>query len=358
MPGERATMQVETFRKDERTEKAAQSILDSTASESAADFEQTLSEEQNRRAQTSESSSLTLGVEAGARFGTVANVSLKSNFATQASSTREQAVKDLRNALEKHTSKASANRTVTVNTEFTSKVEQGTKEDTKRELANINASRVLNFLFRRLMLEHLVVMSMTDAKVGHYEQDVILDADGNATSIEERYREYTLPEFGDLAAAVLAGGETAARDAQAKLEEILSSIVNADGKIISLIEAVTPTKDGQPLPDKRYLRVNPKLVDTWQPRGKTGPTAKVPGIALSRQQMIMRTDGVLVDAVLAEGEALDKYSRDLQTVTVAERQVAVERERLAQQIVLSGNEAQAALFAKLFVQQPSPETAP
>ena len=358
VPGERATMHIETYRKDEKSAKSAQSILDSTASESAADFEQTLSEEQNRRAQATESTSLTLGVEAGAHFGTIANASLRANYTTQANSSREQAVKDLRNAVEKHATKASANRTVNVNTEFTSTSSQGTTEDSKRELANINASRVLSYLMRRIMQERLVVTTITDAKLGYYEQDVLLDAEGKATSIEERYTEYTLPEFADLAAAVLSGGEPAARVAQAKLEEMLSSIVNADGKLISLVDIVTPTKDGQPQPEKRYMRVNPKLSDTWQPRGKTGPTAKVPGIALSRQQIVMRTDGVLVDAILGEGEALDAYSRDLQSVTIAERKVAVERERLAQQIVLSGNDAQAALFAKLFVPEPSPETAP
>ena len=96
------------------------------------------------------------------------------------------------------------------------------------------------------------------------------------------------------------------------------------------------------------MRVSPKVSDTWRPRGQNGPVVKVPGIALSRQQLVMRTDGVLVEAILGEGEALDEYSRDLQSVTIDERQTAIDRERLAQGIVASGNEQQAALFANVF----------
>ena len=293
-PKEEVEIQIETYRKDEQTERAAQSILDSTASESASDFEQTLSEEQNRRAQGVESTSLTIGAELGARFGTIATASLKSNYATTSNATREQVTKDLRTAIEKHAMKASANRSVNVNHEFTRTSTSGTTETTKRRLVNMNASCVLSYVFRGAVQEKLVVTHMTDARLGYFEQDVVLDANGNAESIRERYAEYTLPEFLDLAAAVLTGGENAARDAQTKLEDMLGSIVNADGLMVSLIEAVIPTKNGQPLPDKRYLRVNPRRFDTWKPRGDTGPTVRVAGIALSRQQLMMRTEGVLV----------------------------------------------------------------
>lgn len=348
MPKERVTMQIESYRKDEATERAAQSILDSTGSESASDFEQSLNEEQNRRASDVTNTSLSLAADVGLQLGVAAKVSLKSNYTQQANSTREQSTKDVRNALEKHAMKASANRSVTVNNEYSSKTETGTKDDTKREFENINASRVLNFVCRQMVQEHLCVVHLVDVKVAYYEQDVLLDAEGNAVSIDERYTEHTLPQFADLGASVLVGGELAARDAQAKLQELLMSVANADGKLLPLVEVVIPTKDGQPLPDESYLRVNPKRQDTWRPRGQEGPLVKVPGIALSRQQLVLRTDGVLVEAILGEGEALDEYSRDLQAITIDERQIAVDRERLAQQIVASGNEQQAALFAKVF----------
>ena len=348
LPGETTTLHIESYRKDETARKAAESILDSASGESASDFEQTLQQEQDRKADDASSHSFTLGAEASASFGPFGSASLKSNYTTQANASREQVTKDLNNALEKHSSKASTNRSLTINTESATNTSSGTTDDTQREIANINVSRVLNFVFRQLLQEHLVVIHLVDAKIAYYSQDVLLDPSGNATSVQENYSEYSLPEFRDLAASVLAGGEVAAGDAQRKLEDLLSSITNADGDMVSLIDHVTPTRDGQSLPEERYIRVNPALTDSWKPRGDGGPTATVPGIALSRSHIVMRTDGVLVDSLLGQGDALDTYSAELQAVTLAERQIALDRERLAQSIVGNGGDAQANLFAKVF----------
>jgi hypothetical protein len=76
----------------------------------------------------------------------------------------------------------------------------------------------------------------------------------------------------------------------------------------------------------------------------------------------MRTDQLLCDAILGEGDALDTYSHALQDVAIAERQAAVDernaaiaREKLAQQIVASKDADMAAIYQKIY---PAPLSVP
>ena len=351
LPGERTTISIESYRREEATAKTAQSILDSTASECSADFENTLSTEQNRKANDASSNSFSLSAEASASFG-YGSAKVNASTSAASNSSREEMAKDVSGAIEKHASKASTNREVNVNTEFSSTSATGTTESIKREFQNINVSRVLNFVFRQMVQEHIVLLHLVDARIGYYTQDVVLDGQGAAKEVRETYQEYTLPEFGDLAAHVLKGGYGAAEKAQDALEESLRSVADANGNLLSLVEEVVPLRDGVPQPLERYLRVNPRLHTKWQPRGDTGPTFEVPGIILSQNQIIMRTDGVLVDSILGEGDALDEYSHGLQDATVGERQAAVSRELLAQEIVRNKDADMAALFVQLFPPPP------
>jgi hypothetical protein len=73
----------------------------------------------------------------------------------------------------------------------------------------------------------------------------------------------------------------------------------------------------------------------------------------------MRTEGVMVDAVLGPGNGLDQYSKELQEIALAERQVAVaerqaevDRVALGREIVVDKDEVSAAVFAKVFPPTP------
>jgi hypothetical protein len=348
-PGQTTEITVESYRKDEETEKTAQSILDSTASECSADFENTLSNEQNRQSKDASSDSFTLSAEAGASFG-YGSAKLSLGTSSASNSSRDEMAKDLHSAIEKHASKASTNRSVTVNTENTRKVESGQTESIKRELRNINVSRVLNIAFFQMLQEHLVFIHLVDARIGYYTQDLVTDTAGGH-HVEESYTEVTLPEFVELATKVLSGGATAAHQAQEDLSTMLGSIADAHGELKSLVETVAPTKDGKAQANEAYVRVDPKLRGSWKFEGSDREWT-VPGILLDAMQITMRTDGIIADALLASGEALDVYSQGLQDVSIAAKQVANAREVLAQKIIEDNDTERAALFAKLFPPPP------
>jgi hypothetical protein len=69
----------------------------------------------------------------------------------------------------------------------------------------------------------------------------------------------------------------------------------------------------------------------------------------------MRTDGVIVEALLGQAEALDNYSKGLQEEAVEAKQIAnrlavaqLEREKLAQKIVKEKDTEAAEIFSQVF----------
>lgn len=359
LPGEQTVISVDTYTKDETTAQTAASILDSTATECAADFEDTVNAENDSKASSADATSASIAADVGANWGW-GHASIQGKATDSANSSRENMTKTVVGALAKHSSKASSNRTVSVNTEFTSTVSTGTTTDTTRTLKNINVSRVLNFVFRQMTQEHTVFVHMTDAVLGYYKLDLLLDANGNPQTgpggpvTQETFTEYSLPEIADFAQNEMT--TPAAATLQANILKVLSSIPDYTGTQRSLVELVTPkAPDGTPQPAATYLRVRPNLTGSYPAAGKARFT--VPGIILGVTTCIMRTDQLLCDALLGEGDALDSYSHALQDVAIAERQAAVAaqdaalaREKLAQSIVSSKDADMAATWQKIFPQ--------
>lgn len=74
-----------------------------------------------------------------------------------------------------------------------------------------------------------------------------------------------------------------------------------------------------------FLRTRKGLVSVFEDT-LTGFTVPVPGVILSVSRNVMRTDGVIVEALLGEGEALDGYARRLQEIEVARRESLAAKE--------------------------------
>ena len=308
-----------------------------------------------------------ISANVGASWG-VAHATISGSASTQANASRENTTKAVQNAVAKHSSKASSNRTVSVNTDFTQAVQQGQSQDTTRMLKNINVSRVLNVVFRQMTQEHVVIIHLTDVVLGYYALDALLDASGaiqrdsNGNIVtQESYLEYSLPEIDRLAAKVMVDPDALPNDVLG----VLSAIPDYQGNETALVEMATPTSGGTADATAAYLRVIPNLTQTLTLTD--GSTFTLPGIILGYSTAVMRTDQLLCDALLGEGNALDAYSQQLQSVALAERQAqvaatqaAVAKEQLAQQIVsdagsgdattLSGVAAMAAAWAKVYPQ--------
>jgi hypothetical protein len=103
----------------------------------------------------------------------------------------------------------------------------------------------------------------------------------------------------------------------------------------------------------RYLRVRTERTSKYKdPITKT--EIEVPGILLSAQKNVMRTEGVIVEALLGVGEALDSYAIRLQELEVERRKAGVagekalsERKTLLNQVVKDNDEERAKLLSNL-----------
>ncbi len=89
----------------------------------------------------------------------------------------------------------------------------------------------------------------------------------------------------------------------------------------------------------------------------------MPGVILAAKKIVMRTEGVIVESLLGQAEALDDYSRGLQEEAVRERRLSndqaeaeLEKARLANEIVKNGDSGAAAVFAQVFTSTDQEDT--
>jgi hypothetical protein len=204
LPGEKTTISLNTYRNETETSKQAASILDSAATEASHDFDDTLSAEQTDKDSAAQSQDYKVGATATASWG-FGNASINASYSGSANSAREDAVKKVSTAVRKHALKASTNRSITVNTETASALTTTQDDATIREITNINVSRTLNFVFRQMNQEHIVLYHLTNARVAYYTEDIPLDADGKPQRndqgeviINKNYQEVSLPELNSL----------------------------------------------------------------------------------------------------------------------------------------------------------------
>ena len=113
----------------------------------------------------------------------------------------------------------------------------------------------------------------------------------------------------------------------------------------------------------RYLRTKKGMTGTY--KDTAGTKIDVPGIILSVDKHVLRTDGIIVEALLGQAEGLDAYSRGLQEQTVMAKRLGnrlteleVERGRLGAKLVETVDEEGAKVFERVFpssTQKVSPE---
>jgi Bacterial Ig domain len=371
LPGEKAKISVKTFRKTDTDAKQASSILDSFTQESADDFENSLQNEQSSKTGAQESSHYKVGAEVQASWGWgSAKVSAEASGGSNAS--REELAKNIAGATQKHAAKASAKRDVNVDTSYEVKVQTGEETAVEREIQNINVSRVLNFVFRQMNQEFITLLHLVDARIGYFRLDGFQDNGDGSKSPITNYQEATLSQLDGLLEQVIVKDRR--QDVRDAIIHQLEHVFDYQDCHHTFVETAALTMgDGTELPNSGYLRVKKDLISTYKD-ATSGTTISVPGVILTAIMNVMRTDAILVEALLGQGEALDDYSKGLQAAAIKEKELAntslqngVAREQLAQQLVATKDSDAAKIFAEIYpprartvpilelVQGPSPD---
>jgi len=321
LPGEKTNISIKTYKDIETLKEEASSVLDSFSRSSASELETLVEGEsslnESENTVKTFAADYDLQIKAGVNLGIV-NIGGKTDlglaYSKTGTSARESSIKVLSRAMDKQTSQASAKREVSINTESSIKVKQGEETSVVRELENINQSRVLNFVFRQLLQEYITITTLNDVQImftnGYPESDIVVGLDDIDTLLEQ----------------VL--------NTPAQIEEVrknifieLCNVYDHTGTAVSFIEKVEETLNDCIFDTDSVTRsyVRKKKGLTQEAEGFT-----VEGIILDVKKRMLRTDSVVVDALLGQGEALDCYNMNLQNQAVIKTDL--ENKALKQQI--------------------------
>lgn len=349
LPGERTRISVKTFRESEEKRREASSILDSYTSSTAEEFQESLASEQTHRESFEESLQWHVEAKASAGWGWgKASVEAGAKGATNAA--REEFAKNVAETTSKHAAEASSKRDVEIETSYERTTKEGEETAIEREVENINLSRTLNFVFRQMNQEYITLLHLEDVRVAFANGGV--DDEGVPV-----YREVALSELDSLLADVIV--EDKRETVTDLIEGELSTILNYAGEARSLVERATVENDSGGVV-REYLHIKKDDPDAYV--DETGNEITVPGIVLSARKHVMRTDGVVVEALLGQSNGLDDYSVGLQTQAVRAREIEnerraaeIERLKLAVEVVRDGNDAAVERYERVFGHGPDDE---
>ncbi len=225
------------------------------------------------------------------------------------------------NSTQKHAQKSSAKREITIETSYERTEEEGEEIVIVRKIENLNVSRTLNFTFRQMNQEYHSLLHLVNLKIGYF--------DGNPGSMKE----YELYEINDLIVELIIDpslSDEAENEYIEALNLLASTILEEYGpeKIIDylgikrkLVMEIENSKD-----KTKYLRVidetDPEGMSEYALRRKSVNIERdirlVDGIIISVKKFSMKTDGVIVEALLGESNALDVYAIQLRTEKIRE----------------------------------------
>ncbi|MGW7386562.1 hypothetical protein [Streptomyces sp. NPDC054794] len=326
LPGEKTTISIKTYRKTETDSKSASSVLDSFSKSSADDFENTVQHENSDKQANQKSLEWHVEAEAEGSWG-FASAKVSGGVKGATASQREQFAKNMSSAVNKHAAKASAKRDVQVNTSEEVKTVSGEETSIIRQLENINVARTLNFAFRQMNQEHVTILHLVDVRVAFWN------------GYGESVREVPLSGLDSLLAAYIKPERR--QDLRKIVLAQLSTIFDYKDNLVQ----PPMVEEREVASNDRYLRWR-KTSSTYT--DETGNAFTVPGVIMNVDKIVMRTDGVIVDAVLGQGDALDAYSNGLQVQAVRQRQLGNDREALGQKVVTDTDNPKAKIYKDIF----------
>ena len=328
-PGEKTKISIKTYEKTIETESqkrnVGSSILDSVTEEAAIDFENSIATESSSKYEESESDILNSQrdlskkegegsanvlwglVKAGGKGGSESESEQTGEWGTR--SAREEFAKTVSNALFKHSARASAKRDVEINTssEVSSETstEKGSEQSIERVIENVNVSRTLNLVFRQMVQEFVSVLHLTDVRIALYDES------------SGPYPQYSINELDQFLDDYFIDSPKTRAIVKNSIIRELYYIFNYQDEPRQFLDKVTlkfPEENSEGLgisfPESiEYLRIKKDQKDRLTDR----EYIEVPGVILKENIITMRTEGVVVDAFLGQGECLDAYSQGLQT---------------------------------------------
>lgn len=346
LPGESTTIRLRTWQSTKESIKEASSIIDSHHEEAKTRFEDQVQKETTDKSTQSKERKWAAEAEAKAKWGW-GSASVKGSASGSYQSGREQFAKQVSSAVSEHAKTASAKRELSVTSESETTRESGNETVIERSIVNVNVRRVLNFVFRELNQEYTTRLHLTDILVGF------------TNGLDNTWREVPISGLRQLLAGVLA--EEKVDDVARKILKFAAVVFDEGDKPQKVLQKISydvitddfnvseVSFDADGLPpaptDNEFYRFK---------KGKIGEQKEVDGVLLSTQLIVMRTDSVIVEALLGEADALDEFAMEVQQAAATEKTLLNEREKLLQETLAAIGDpvTRAELAAKLWGPKP------
>lgn len=335
LPGEKTVMSVSSYKKSEEKSIEASSILDSYTEEKADEFESSVMDEQSDKTNSAKNFEYHAEASAKASWG-FGSAEVSGGVSGGSSKSREEFAKNVSSATEKHAASASAKRDVSINTSSESSVSTGEEQSIVRTIENINVGRTLNFTSRQMNQEFITITHLIDVRIAFFN------------GYAESKLEVPLPDLDRLLETYIVEAKRAT--VRAAILDELKYVRDHQGNTHAVIEEVNYPGPG----NAKYWRFKPDLVSQYADP-TTGSSFAVNGLIVGVQKQVMRTDGIIVEALLGQASALDDYSVSLQNEKIRTQkldndrlQLANDLERARQGILKTKDEAAAKIFSALY----------
>lgn len=316
LPGETLNIRTRTWQSTSSSRTAGSSIIDSHTDEAAEKFGNQMQEQTTDKSTRADKKAWHVEAEANASWGW-GSAKVSGGMSGESQAAREAFAQNAKNVTTEHARNASDSRqnTVTIGSEQAEK-----KEDEvviERTISNINLRRTLNFVFRELNQEYITKIHLIDVRVGY--------TDGSLNS----WKEVPITALKGLLDKVLKNK----KDEVAKyILGMIGICYDVNGDPIPMLEKCNYSSKVKIVPrDIDLNNIEPPSNNVFyrMKRGflgqKEDEDCRVHGVVVDETKIVMRTDSLVVDAVLGNWDALDDYALETQKSTATAKQYENER---------------------------------
>ncbi|HXH14465.1 MAG TPA: hypothetical protein VNP04_32460 [Alphaproteobacteria bacterium] len=349
MPGEAVSIRVRTWRSSETRRRESSSIFDSFGAESNNRFTGSVQRETTDRQTQSEKLGWHVEGTVNASWGW-GNATVSGGANGEYHGSRESFASSVMNAAQEHAQSASSKREASVesSTESTEKVEN--EESVEREIRNVNLRRTLNFVFRELNQEYLVKLSLVEIRVAFSNgtpgswREVPLP--GLRTLLTDTL---TAPNKVDATAQTLLGVIGTVfdeSDAPQETLELITMAANGGGWTVTPAQRDATGKFPEPT-HTRFYRFKRGAI------GQEDKPQRVKGVLMREDKVVLRTDSVVVEALLGQADALDEYAMLSQKADAEAKDIANARNRLINETLdaITDEKERLEVYSKIVVNQ-------
>lgn len=294
LPGEKTTLSIRTYKNSTTTKSQSENLLDSFSQASVDEMENLMETENSANSSNTTSKSASVSASVSSVIKEIVNIEGSIGASKNTTASRTSNCRALNRALSKHVEQSNSSRNIEINTSSSETVNEGEEYSTVREIENINKSRVLNFVFRQLLQEYVSITYLSNVRIGY------------TNGLLESTRIVDVEEMDELLSEVVRP------DAIDKVKE---NIIRKYRFVLNHNKELKPFM--QQIPDENFYKENEGMADiepfwTCKPEGETFKVGNIevtiPGVILQVQSNILRTDSLVSDALLGQGEALDCFN--------------------------------------------------